>query len=348
VHSRVTGKDNFLTIARETADFLEHAFEEPTPELARNSVCPSHYMAMIELYRTTQDDRYLKLAEQFLAMRSIVRDGGDDNQDRMPFVEQRQALGHAVRANYLCAGAADLYLENGDPALWTSLEAIWQNVTTKKLYVTGGCGALYDGASPDGSRQQSNITRVHQAYGRNYQLPNLSAHNETCAAIGNVLWNWRMFLATGEARYMDVLELSLYNSVLSGVSLTGTDYFYVNPLRNEHPLPTELRWSRTRVPFVTSYCCPPNVVRTIAQVSGFAYAKQDDAVLDGVAVLEARLHPFDTGDWQNQLYRPIRRQHKRREHHVKTRLVPYFAWSNRGDSEMSVWLPRFDTATAPE
>ena len=212
-------------------------------------------------------------------MRSIVKDGGDDNQDRVPFVKQREALGHAVRANYLFAGAADLYMENGDSALRDSLEAIWHNVTTKKMYVTGGCGALYDGASPDGTSKQSTITRIHQAYGRNYQLPNVTAYNETCATIGNVLWNWRMFLATGEARYIDVLELSLYNSVLSGVSLEGTDYFYVNPLRNEKPLPTELRWSRTRVPFVTSYCCPPNVVRTIAQASNFAYAKQSDAIL---------------------------------------------------------------------
>ena len=112
------------------------------------------------------------------------------------------------------------------------------------MYITGACGALYDGASPDGSEDQSHITRVHQAYGRNYQLPNITAHNETCAAIGNVLWNWRMFLATGEAQYVDVLELALYNAVLSGVSLDGVDYFYVNPLRQIEPLPTELRWPR--------------------------------------------------------------------------------------------------------
>ena len=105
----------------------------------------------------------------------------------------------------------------------------------KKMYITGGCGALYDGASPDGSTDQQAISRVHQAYGRNYQLPNITAHNETCAAIGNVLWNWRMFLATGDARYVDVMELALYNAVLSGISLEGTDYFYVNPLRHVEP-----------------------------------------------------------------------------------------------------------------
>jgi DUF1680 family protein len=294
LHYRVTGDDKFLNIARKTADFLENTFQQPTPELARNSVCPSHYMAMVELYRVTGEPRYLALAEKFLDMRNIaVPDGGDDNQDRMPFVEQREALGHAVRANYLFAGAADLYAENGDEQLLAALGPIWNNVVHEKMYVTGACGALYDGASPDGSEDQQHITRVHQAYGRNYQLPNITAHNETCAAIGNVLWNWRMFLITGEAKYIDVLELALYNAVLSGVSLEGTDYFYVNPLRQVDSLPTPLRWSRTRVPFVTSYCCPPNVLRTIAEVNGFVYSTSADAVwvnLYGGSILSMELN----------------------------------------------------------
>jgi DUF1680 family protein len=279
LHYRVTEDEQFLNVARKTADFLEKTFAEPTPELARNSVCPSHYMAMVELYRTTGEPRYLALAEKFLAMRSIaISDGGDDNQDRVPFVEQREALGHAVRANYLFAGAADLYAENGDAQLMGALEPIWENLVNEKMYITGACGALYDGASPDGSEDQPRITRVHQAYGRNYQLPNITAHNETCAAIGNVLWNWRMFLVTGEARYVDVLELTLYNAVLSGVDLRGTDYFYVNPLRQVEPLPVELRWPRVRVPFLTSWCCAPNVLRTIAEVNGFAYSTSQDAI----------------------------------------------------------------------
>jgi DUF1680 family protein len=292
LHHRVTGSDNFLDIARKTADFLYDTFRDPTPELARNSVCPSHYMALVELYRTTREPRYLELAQKFLDMRNMVEEGGDDNQDRVPFTAQREAVGHAVRANYLYAGAADLFLETGDKQLMESLEPIWQNVVDKKMYITGGCGALYDGASPDGSEDQQHITRTHQAYGRNYQLPNTTAHNETCAAIGSVLWNWRMFLATGEARYMDVLELGLYNAVLSGVSIEGSDYFYVNPLRQVKPLPTDLRWSRERVPFVTSYCCPPNVLRTIAEVNGYAYSKSDDSIwvnLYGANQLETTL-----------------------------------------------------------
>ena len=278
VHHRVTGKTNLLAIAVKAADFLDRSFSGATPESARSPVCPSHYMGLIDLYRTTHEPRYLSLARKLFAMRSGVQDGGDDNQDRIPFDKQTNAMGHAVRANYLYAGAADLFLETGDTHFWNPLEPIWKNVVEEKLYITGGCGALYDGASPDASNDQKSMSRVHQAYGRNYQLPNTTAHNETCANIGNAMWNWRMFLATGEAKFMDVVELELYNAILSGGALDGTNFFYTNPLRVTDPLPTELRWSRTRVPFVGSFCCPPNLVRTIAESADYAYAKSADAV----------------------------------------------------------------------
>ncbi len=278
VHHRVTGRSELLAVARKAADFLDRTFPEPTAELVRHAVCPAHSMGVVELYRTTREPRYLELARRLFASRDLVTDGGDDNQDRIPFAQQTEAVGHAVRANYLYAGAADLFAETGDRSLWEPLGSIWSNVVEKKLYVTGGCGALYDGASPDGSRNQKVITRVHQAYGRNYQLPSLTAHNETCANIGNVLWNWRMHLITGEARYIDVLELALHNSVLSGVSLDGTLFFYVNPLQNLERPPTRLRWSRTRVPYINSFCCPPNVVRTVAETAAYAYGVTDDAI----------------------------------------------------------------------
>ncbi len=278
VHYRVTGKTNFLNIARKAADCLDQVFEKPTPELALHNICASHYMGIMDLYRVTREPRYLELGKKFLAMRDLVKDGGTDNQDRIPFTKQIDAEGHAVRANYLYAGAADLFLETGDTNLWKPLAQIWTNVVTEKMYLTGGCGALYDGAGPDGGKEQNKISRTHQAYGRDFQLPNTTAHNETCANIGNALWNWRMFLATGEAKFMDVVELELYNSVLSGVSLDGTNFFYTNPLRVTDPLPVELRWSRMRVPFVSSFCCPPNLVRTIAESAGYAYAKSDDAI----------------------------------------------------------------------
>lgn len=273
VHYRVTGETNFLGIACRAADHLAGVFASPTPELAANVVCPSHYMGLVELYRATGEPKYLDLVKKLLAVRKLDSDGGSDNQERIPFEQQTEAEGHAVRANYLYAGAADLYLETGDAALLKPLSLIWTNVVTKKMYVTGGCGALYDGAAPYGAKDQQNITRIHQAYGRNFELPNVTAHNETCANIGNVLWNWRMFLATGEARFMDVVELELYNSVLSGVGLDGTNFFYTNPLRVTDPMPVDLRWPRQRVPYVSSFCCPPNLTRTIAESANYAYAK---------------------------------------------------------------------------
>ena len=278
VHYRATGRTNFLALAERTADFLCATFAHASPELARCSVCPSHYMGMVDLYRATREPRYLECAKKLLEARALVQNGDDDNQDRIPFDQQTNAMGHAVRANYLYAGATDLFIETGDQALWKPLAAIWTNVVNDKMYITGGCGALYDGASPDGSKDQKNITRVHQAYGRDYQLPNLTAHNETCANIGNVLWNWRMFLATGEGRFMDIVELALYNSVLSGESLNGMTFFYVNPLRSLRASPLNLRWPRERVPFLNSFCCPPNLARTIAEVSTYAYCKSDDAI----------------------------------------------------------------------
>jgi hypothetical protein len=278
VHYRITGRTNLLVVARKTADFLEQTFREPTPELARNAICPSHYMGLVELYRATKEPSYLDLAKKLIAMRDLVAEGTDDNQDRTPFEQQTNAMGHAVRANYLYGGAADLFLETGDPALWGPLERIWTNVVQQKLYITGGCGALYDGASPDGAKEQKAISRVHQAYGRNFELPNLTAHSETCANIGNVLWNWRMFLSTGEARFVDTLELTLFNSVLSGMDLEGTNYFYVNPLRSVSPMPVALRWTHERRPFLSSFCCPPNLARTIAEVAGYAYGKSTNTL----------------------------------------------------------------------
>jgi DUF1680 family protein len=292
VHYRATGKTNFLAVARKAGDFLETAFKNPTPQTARCAICPSHYMGMVELYRATREPRYLALARKLIDTRDLVKDGTDDNQDRIPFRRQIQATGHAVRANNLYAGAADLYAETGDASLLPPLLKIWDDVVTTKLYVTGGAGALYDGASPDGSKQQKQIGRVHQAYGRPYQLPNSTAHNETCASVANVLWNWRMLQITGEARFADMLELVLYNAALAGISLDGKAFFYTNTLRQLDRMPVELRWSRTRKPFISSFCCPPNLVRTIAEAGNYAYCKSAQGVwvnLYGGGVLDTRL-----------------------------------------------------------
>lgn len=274
-HHIATGSDELLAVARRAADYLRGYFADPTPERAKNSICPSHYMGLVDLGRATGEAAYVRLAASLIDMRSLIRDGTDDNQDRIPFRQQRKAVGHAVRANYLYAGAADVLAETGDETLREPLEAIWADVTGTKLLVTGGAGVLYDGVSPDGADDHDAIQRVHQAYGRPYQLPALTAYDETCANIGNALWNWRMFKLTGEARFLEVVETVLYNSMLVGISLDGTRFSYRNALRQVDDLPFHLRWSRTRERFITSYCCPPNVLRTIAASATWAYGASD-------------------------------------------------------------------------
>lgn len=280
IHHRGTGKTTLLNIAIKATDYLYNFYTKSSEELAGNAICPSHYMGVTEMYRTTQDLRYLELAENLIDIRSLVKDGEDHNQDRIPFREQTKAMGHAVRANYLYAGVADVILENGDSTLLEPLKLIWEDLVSNKLYITGGCGALYDGVSPDGTTyDQPSIQQIHQAYGRDYQLPNLTAHNESCANIGNVLWNWRMLQLTGEARYAELVEHTLYNGVLSAVSLDGKRFFYTNPLAVNNDLPYSLRWSKDREEYISHCnCCPPNVVRTVAEVSNYLYTTSKEGV----------------------------------------------------------------------
>ncbi len=292
VHHQATGKRSLLDCAIKAAEFLDRHFASPTPDMARHGICPWHLVALVDLYRHTAEPRYLRLAQRLLAMRDLVTRGDDDNQDRIPFRRQRTAHGHAVRATYLYAGATDIYTETGDIDLLDTVTAVWDDLATRKLYITGGCGALYDGASPDGAADQPNITRVHQAFGRNYQLPNSVAHNETCAAIGNMLWSWRMLLATGRAHYGDLVEHTLYNSVLAGVSLDGTRFTYTNTLRRLSTMPADLRYGHSRSASLSCYCCPPNVARVLARSADFAYALAHDvvtAVVYGSSLLETVL-----------------------------------------------------------
>ncbi|QPH40205.1 aceric acid hydrolase [Pedobacter endophyticus] len=277
IHYRATGKTTLLNIAKKATDYLYNFYKSASPTLARNAICPSHYMGVVEMYRTTKDSRYLELAKHLIAIKGKIDDGTDDNQDRIPFLKQTKAMGHAVRANYLYAGVADLYAETGKDSLLKTLNLMWDDVNQHKMYITGGCGSLYDGTSPDGtSYNPTDVQKIHQAFGRDYQLPNFTAHNETCANIGNVLWNWRMLQITGDAKYADVMELALHNSVLSGISLDGKKFLYTNPLAQSDDLPFKQRWSKDRVPYIAlSNCCPPNVVRTIAEVSDYAYSISD-------------------------------------------------------------------------
>lgn len=280
LHYRTTGKTTFLDVAIKATDFLYDYYKQMPAELAKNAICPSHYMGVTEMYRTIGDPKYLELAQGLIDIRSMVKDGTDHNQDRIPFREQTEAIGHAVRANYLYAGVADVYIETGDESLFAALQSIWNNLVERKLYITGACGALYDGVSPNGTTYNPpDIQQIHQAYGQDYQLPNLSAHNESCANIGNLLWNWRMLLSTADAKYADIIETVLYNSLLAGVSLDGKGYFYTNPLAVSQDLPYNLRWSKEREEYI-SYCncCPPNTIRTIAEVHNYMYNLSDSGL----------------------------------------------------------------------
>ncbi len=278
-HYRATGKRTLLDVAIKAADFLCHFYETASAELARNAICPSHYMGVVEMYRATGNPRYLELSKNLIDIRGMVENGTDDNQDRIPFRDQYNAMGHAVRANYLYAGVADVYAETGEEQLMKNLTSIWQDIVSRKMYVTGACGALYDGTSPDGTcYEPDSIQKVHQSYGRAYQLPNSTAHNETCANIGNMLFNWRMLETTGDAKYADIVETALYNSVLSGVSLDGKKYFYTNPLRISADFPYTLRWPKERQEYISCFCCPPNTLRTICEAQNYAYTVGENAV----------------------------------------------------------------------
>ncbi len=273
IHKRATGKTTLFNAAIKAGDFLYNFCKNAPEELAGNAICPSHYMAIAELYRETKDPKYLELAKQFIDIRGMVENGTDDNQDRIPFREQYNAMGHSVRANYLYAGVADLFLEDGEEQLMKNLTSIWEDIVTRKMYINGACGALYDGTSPDGTDYKpDNIQKVHQSYGRPYQLPHSTAHNETCANIGNMLFNWRMLQATGDGKYGDIIENCFYNSILSGISLDGEKYFYTNPLRMSDELPYTLRWPKERTKLISCFCCPPNTLRTLCETQNYAYS----------------------------------------------------------------------------
>lgn len=284
IHHRMTGKDNFLAVARRCADYLCSVFEPQPKELAHFGFNPSNIMGAAELYRTTGDRRYLRLADIFVTMRGSQPGGPEQNQAKVPLRKETEAVGHAVTAAYLWCGAADVYAETGEAALLTALERLWTDVTTRKMYLTGGTAALHNGESFR-TQRKGKAESVHEAFGMPYQLPNRTAYNETCANIGNAMWNWRLLLLTGEARYADVMERVFYNSMLSAIGLEGNDYFYSNPLRRagkDVPLlhnDSATRWpNTTRASPVYCFCCPPSLARTFAQLQTYAYGLSPDAV----------------------------------------------------------------------
>ena len=265
----VTGRDDFLRIAEKSARLVGRTFGTDEDQLR---AAPGHEeieLGLCKLYRVTGKRAYLDLAKHFVDMRGVVADRRDAavfaqsgdlekseamglpgaySQNHLPFVRQREAVGHAVRATYLYCGAADIAALTGESAYIAAIDALWENVVSRKMHLTGGIGARRRG----------------EAFGLAYELPNEKAYLETCAAIGNALWNDRMFRRTGEAKYVDVLERILYNGFLSGISLTGDEYFYPNPLAS--------KGGYRRSKWFGCSCCPVNDVRFVPQIPSFAYA----------------------------------------------------------------------------
>jgi len=250
---RATGERKLLNVACRLADHIANIFG-PDKRLG----VPGHpeiEMALVELYRTTGRREYLELASFFIDNRGKGIIGGSlFHIDHKPFRELDEVVGHAVRALYLNCGATDIYLETGDQTLFATLMRLWRNMAEKKMYVTGGVGARYRG----------------EAFGDDYELPNVRAYAETCAAIANFMWNWRMLLATGEGAFTDIMELTLYNGILSGLSLDGEHYFYVNPLAD--------RGGHRRREWFRCACCPPNIARLLASLPGYFYSTSKDGI----------------------------------------------------------------------
>lgn len=268
-HFAATGKRNFLNIALKNADLVCSVFGHDKLHTA-----PGHEvveMGLVKLYRITGKKEYLETAKYFIEERghfngydATSKDpwkNGDYWQDRIPVVDQREAIGHAVRAGYLYAAVADVAALTGDKAMLTAIDSIWNNLVTKKIYVQGGAGAI-----PSGER-----------YGDNYELPNATAYNETCAAIANVYWNQRMFQLHGESKYIDLLEKILYNGLISGVGLDGKSFFYTNAMQVKNHF-NHGSLERERSGWFECSCCPTNVTRLLPSVPGYMYAQNENDV----------------------------------------------------------------------
>jgi hypothetical protein len=260
-HYQATGKRSLLDVAVKSADLLVRTFGP-----GKRSTWPGHQiteMGLVKLARVTGTPEYLTLAKFLLDERGPAPlppgekanpRGLDYNQAQQRVVDQTEPVGHAVRAMYMYSGMADVAALTGDPTYVKAIDTIWHNTVTKKLYVTGGIGA----------------SGVGEAFGSHYQLPNLTAYNETCASVGMDYWNHRLFLLHGDAKYIDVMERTLFNGLISGVSLDGRTFFYPNPL--------ESRGQHQRSPWFGVACCPSNISRFLPSVPGYVYAKTADAI----------------------------------------------------------------------
>lgn len=264
-HYQATGKRDFLDIAIKSADLLCNTFG---PEEGKLTVAPGHQeveIGLVKLYRATGDRRYLDLSKFFLDARGKY-DKYDRNskdqfrsgaywQDHKAVIDQDEAVGHAVRAAYMYSAMTDVAALRNEQTYRVAVDNLWDNVTGKKMYITGGIGS----------------TRHGEAFGKNYELPNSTAYCETCASIANCMWNLRMFMLHGDAKYIDVLERSLYNAVLSGISLDGKEFFYPNVLSCDENGAERSEWFNCS-------CCPSNLSRFVPSIPGYVYATSDAGV----------------------------------------------------------------------
>lgn len=267
-HFMATGKRNFLDIALKNADLLVATFG---PD--KMHVAPGHEiveMGLVKLYRLTGKKAYLDLAKFFIDQRGERKydtqsknpwENGSYWQAHKPVVQQDEAVGHAVRAMYLYSAVADIAALTGDSAYLHAIDKIWDNVVSKKIYVQGGIGAIGDG----------------ERFGENYELPNLTAYNETCASIGEVYWNYRMFLLHGDSKYMDILEKALYNGLISGVGMDGKSFFYTNAMQMRNGF-THPSMEPERSGWFECSCCPTNICRLVPSIPGYMYAQKDNNI----------------------------------------------------------------------
>ncbi|MEX6687595.1 glycoside hydrolase family 127 protein [Danxiaibacter flavus] len=263
-HYQATGKTTLLNIAIKNADLVYNDFV-----VKGLKYYPGHQiieMGLVKMYRATGNKNYLELARYFLDIR---KNGTEYNQAQLPVTEQTKAVGHAVRATYMYSGMADVAALTGDKSYVTAIDAIWHDVVDHKLYLTGGIGA----------------EAGHEGFGPDYALPNMSAYNETCASIGNIYWNYRLFLLHGDSKYYDVLEQILYNGMISGVSVKGDRFFYPNPL--------ESMGQHTRSEWFGCACCPSNVCRFIPSVPGYVYATGSNRIYVNLFVQSTAKIPFN-------------------------------------------------------
>lgn len=264
VHYEATGKRNFLDIAIKNADLLVRTFGDAPGQVKG---VPGHQIVetgLIKLYQITGKEDYLKLAKYYLDNRGNPENHklyGEYAQDHIPVTQQNEVVGHAVRAVYMYAGMTDIAAMTKDKGYTDAVNNLWNNMVSKKMYITGGIGSRHDG----------------EAFGPNYELPNLTAYNETCAAIGDVYWNHRLHNLYGKSEYFDVIERTMYNGLISGISLDGKQFFYPNALESDGVYKSN-RGSCTRQAWFDCSCCPTNLIRFVPSIPGLIYSKSNDVL----------------------------------------------------------------------